>query len=496
MEETRKNAFRKERGDWQTPPELAQGVCRLVRQFIVPDAILEPNCGQGAFVLAAAKAFPNAKRIWAGDVNAQYVQNVKKINDSRVVVQKADFFSKRWKQVLDTLNGSVLIIGNPPWVTNSELARLNSGNVPRKENAENLAGIDALTGKSNFDISEWMMVEEVKALQGRCGVLAMLCKTSVARKVLRFIWKNALTYASASIYKIDAKRFFDVSAAACLLLIQFQPETDAILVPCPVYDSLESVQPSQTIALRNGILVNDSAFTDSFPELFQPDVTQPLWRSGVKHDCSKVLELTRIDDSVYLNKLGENVEIEPLCVYPLLKSSDVAVGRTEQIRRFLLVPQTRVGQSVERLQHDAPLTWTYLQNHLDYFQNRKSAVYNKQTPFSIFGIGDYAFTPWKAAISGLYRSLSFQVVGPQEGRPVVFDDTCYFLSCQTKRQAQLVKRILDSPIAVGAFNALIFWDSKRPIKSETLNRLNLLELAKRLGLETQYRERFKSSVTE
>ena len=78
-----------ERGDWQTPAELAQAVCRLARKFIDPDAILEPNCGQGAFVLAAAKAFPNAKRIWAGDVNAQYVQNVKKINDSRVVVQKA-----------------------------------------------------------------------------------------------------------------------------------------------------------------------------------------------------------------------------------------------------------------------------------------------------------------------------------------------------------------------------------------------------------------------
>lgn len=487
----KKTTDKVERGDWQTPPELAQCVCRLVRQFIDPDVILEPNCGQGAFVLAAAKAFPNVKRIWAGDVNGEYVHAVAQFNDRRITAQKVDFFSGRWKQVLNSQNGSVLIIGNPPWVTNSELARLNSGNVPQKENTENLAGIDALTGKSNFDISEWMMVEEVKALQGRCGVLAMLCKTSVSRKVLRFIWKNALTYASASIYKIDAKRFFDVSVEACLLLIQFKPETDALLVPCPVYDSLESDQSSQTIALRNGTLVNDAAFTDSFPELFQPDVTQPLWRSGVKHDCSKVLELTRIDDDVYLNKLGEQTTLEPLYVYPLLKSSDVANRRVEPIRRFLLVPQTRVGQNVERLQHDAPLTWTYLQNHLDYFQNRKSAVYNKQTPFSIFGIGDYAFAPWKAAISGLYRTLSFQVVGPYERRPVVFDDTCYFLPCQTKRQALLVKQILDSPIAVSALNALIFWDSKRPIKCEVLNRLNLFELAKQIGQEREYPTAFR-----
>lgn len=480
-----------ERGDWQTPPELAQSVCRLVRQFIDPDAILEPNCGQGAFVLAAAKAFPNAKRIWAGDVNAQYVQNVKKINDGRIVAQKADFFSNRWKQVLDTLNGSVLIIGNPPWVTNSELARLNSGNVPRKENAENLAGIDALTGKSNFDVSEWMMVEEVKALQGRCGILAMLCKTSVARKVLATVWKSGLKTTTNRLYRIDAKRHFNVSVEACLLLIQFQPQTDKPALPCYIYDDIDAQTPVSSIAVRNGILVNDAAFFDSHPVLFQSGTPQKQWRSGVKHDCSKVLELTRIDDNVYLNKLGENVEIEPLCVYPLLKSSDVAVGRTEQIHRFLLVPQTRVGQSVERLQHDAPLTWTYLQNHFDYFQNRKSAVYNKQTPFSIFGVGDYAFTPWKVAISGLYRTLAFQVVKPQEGRPVVFDDTCYFLPCQTKRQAQLIKRILDSPLAVQAINALVFWDSKRPIKSEALNRLNLLELAKWLGLGKEYQSAFR-----
>ena len=63
-------------------------------------------------------------------------------------------------------------------------------------------------------------------------------------------------------------------------------------------------------------------------------------------------------------------------------------------------------------------------------------------------------------------------------------------------QAELVKRILDSPLAVQSINARVFWDSKRPIKCEALNRLNLLELAKRLGLETQYRECVKPSGTK
>ena len=43
-----------ERGDWQTPAELADAVCRLARKFIDPDAILEPNCGQGVFLKLAS----------------------------------------------------------------------------------------------------------------------------------------------------------------------------------------------------------------------------------------------------------------------------------------------------------------------------------------------------------------------------------------------------------------------------------------------------------
>ena len=104
--------------------------------------------------------------------------------------------------------------------------------------------------------------------------------------------------------------------------------------------------------------------------------------------------------------LGYDVlkEINPRIIYTQMKGFGMD-GPYADYPAFapigLLVPQTRVGESVERLQINAPLTWKYLQNHLDYFQNRKSAVYNKMTPFSIFGVGDYAFAPWKVAISGL-----------------------------------------------------------------------------------------------
>lgn len=88
-----------------------------------------------------------------------------------------DFFGEDWKENLARSAGSkVFVIGNPPWVTNSELGQLGSQNLPEKTNFQGLRGFDARTGKSNFDIAEWMLMRLVEALPSE-GVLAVLCKT-------------------------------------------------------------------------------------------------------------------------------------------------------------------------------------------------------------------------------------------------------------------------------------------------------------------------------
>ncbi len=69
-----------------------------------------------------------------------------------------------------------------------------------KLNVDNLRGIDALTGKSNFDISEWMLRKNIEWLNGKNGLLAILCKTTVARKVLLYAWQNELRIEAASVY--------------------------------------------------------------------------------------------------------------------------------------------------------------------------------------------------------------------------------------------------------------------------------------------------------
>ena len=103
-------------------------------------------------------------------------------------------------------------------------------------------------------------------------------------------------------------------------------------------------------------------------------------------------------------------------------------------------------------------------------KKRGSSIYRNRPPFSVFGVGDYSFAPWKVAISGFYKKLEFVVLGPVKGRPVVLDDTSYFLPCQTKEQAEYLTTLLNSPAARSFYKALIFWDSKRPITADLLRR--------------------------
>jgi tRNA/tmRNA/rRNA uracil-C5-methylase (TrmA/RlmC/RlmD family) len=90
-------------GDFQTPPILAQQVCALLKQRgIIPDIVIEPTCGVGAFVVASAEAFSSAK-LQGWDINADYVlktrQALKEVGaEGRSTIAIRDFFKHDWKQ--------------------------------------------------------------------------------------------------------------------------------------------------------------------------------------------------------------------------------------------------------------------------------------------------------------------------------------------------------------------------------------------------------------
>jgi hypothetical protein len=183
------------------------------------------------------------------------------------------------------------------------------------------------------------------------------------------------------------------------------------------------------------------------------------------------MELAAADQG-WTNGLGETVELERSHVYPLLKGSDLANGRLAP-RRYVIVPQRRLGEDTGALRTIAPLLWKYLHDHRDQLDARKSSIYVKQPAFSIFGIGDYSFAPYKVAICGLYKRLMFSVIRPHDGQPVMVDDTAYFLPFETEAAAEAAALALGSPPAQAFLQARVFWDAKRPINKALLQSLSL-----------------------
>jgi hypothetical protein len=122
-----------------------------------------------------------------------------------------------------------------------------------------------------------------------------------------------------------------------------------------------------------------------------------------------------------------------------------------------------------------------LNTHRAAFARRSSSIYRNKPEYSIFGVGPYTFSPWKVAISGLYKSLTFCLYGPREGKPVIFDDTVYFLPFQSRGEAETVLELLNHDAARSFLQSMIFWDEKRPVTAELLRRLDIVKLAKALG---------------
>ncbi len=277
---------------------------------------------------------------------------------------------------------------------------------------------------------------------------------------------------------IDAQKWFKASVSACLFSIEVGADK-----PCyqaDVYSDLYTNEPQSTIGIIGEQLVADvKAYERS---AFIEGVSSWNWRQGLKHDAASVMELTLTSQNFFQNKFKEIVDIEPDYIYPLLKCSDLFHGKTDS-QRGVIVTQKRVGEDTYILQKQAPQLWEYLCSHADIFTQRKSSIYKGKPPFSIFGIGDYSFSYYKVAISGLHKVPKFRVVIPINNRPVMLDDTCYFISCNSLEKAILIACLLNSSVCLEFIMSKAFADAKRPITKKLLQSINFKALLSCIELE-------------
>jgi hypothetical protein len=478
---------RSEYGDFQTNMQLAKKACVLLKEKrIEPKVIIEPTCGKGAFIIAALEIFPKVEKIIGIEIFKPYVWQTKfsivehflnhKVDSKpNIILYHKNIFEFNFDSL--NINEDVLVLGNPPWVTNAMLSTLESNNLPTKSNFKQHTGLDALTGKGNFDIGESILLMLIKVFHQRKGNMAFLVKNAVIKNIVQDQKQNQYQLSHLEKHKIDAQKEFQVAVDAALFYAQFGDIKEDF---CQEFDFYTQKKNVSFGWLHKKFVSNIETYAASA----SIDGVCPFeWRQGMKHDCSKIMELERQND-FFTNGKGESFELEQGLIYGLLKSSDLKQSVICNTRKYSIVTQKKIGQETNSIANRYPKTWAYLMRHKPDFDNRKSIIYKGKPPFSIFGIGDYSFAPYKVAISGFYKTTHFSLILPQNKRPILLDDTCYFIGFDKMEYALITQAILNSKRVQDFLESIIFWDSKRAITKDILSRIDLKNITQLIDFKS------------
>lgn len=477
----------REWGDFQTPLNLARQICRhLLEIGVSPTVVVEPTFGLGNFILAALENFPNVELVYGIEIQDKYRWQLKltllrralitkKPTPTKIVLNQADIFTHHFPEEI-TGRENILIIGNPPWVTNAELGSLSSGNLPKKQNLNSLNGLDALTGKSNFDISEYILLKLLEKFSGNRDTLAMLCKTATARNIVMSLPPKNLLVSNISMLTIDAGREFRAAVDAGLLIAQLGSKASGYVCKVGVLDN-----PYKTEREYGWVGRKFVADVEAYRTCGDLDGKSSWeWRQGVKHDCAAVMEL-EAQDGLLINGKAEIVEIEDRHTFWLLKSSDLRCLETAAPRKKIILSQFDLAEDTSVLKLTAPKLWNYLIENGDKLDKRKSSIYRHKPRFAIFGVGEYSFKPYKVAISGLYKEARFSLICPIDDRAVMLDDTCYFLGFDDYLTAMLTMSLLNTQLVKEFLRSIVFIDAKRPYTKEVLMRIELARVAAKVA---------------
>ena len=139
-------------------------------------------------------------------------------------------------------------------------------------------------------------------------LLQCCAKHLLARNVFIEMKRTHTRFSSCDILEFNANKVFGINANACLLIIELSSADISAEISaniCNVYSFDKPKEVKNSFGYINGKLYsNTNKKSDDFSGncCFE-------WRQGVKHDCSKVMELS-LNGTSFVNGLNESVDIE------------------------------------------------------------------------------------------------------------------------------------------------------------------------------------------
>ena len=149
----------------------------------------------------------------------------------------------------------------------------------------------------------------------------------------------------------------------------------------------------------------------------------------------------------------------------------------------MIVTQKRIREETKHLEQEVPKTWRYLNDHIELFEKRKSSIYHGAPPFSMFGVGDYSYSKYKVGVSGFYKKPLFSILYSDDHKPVMTDDTCYFICFENYDMAYVAMLLLNSEKVQGFLASIAFLDAKRPYTKKVLERIDFNKVVNSLTFD-------------
>ena len=118
----------------------------------------------------------------------------------------------------------------------------------------------------------------------------------------------------------------------------------------------------------------------------------------------------------------------------------------------------------------------------------------------MFGVGNYSYSRYKVGKSGFYKLPLFSVLYLDDGKPVMTDDTSYFIGFDDYDIAYVAMLLLNSEKVKNFLTSIAFLDAKRPYTKKVLERIDFEKIVEHLAIDelikTEQKLRIPHYVTE
>ncbi len=445
-------------GQWFTPEPVADLVLALALKSAKKGAIiLDPSCGDGAFLKQALRLGIAPDRLYGVDIDPRAIA-VAKRSLPEVTLIEADFFSGESSAQLPSESKVDLIVGNPPYVRQERQSAGDKGRLvdtlaadwPSLERAK----LSSLVGRG--DLAAPFLLHTLRHLHEE-GVAAMVISSAFLDSGYGAQFWQLLSEVASLTMLVDAPKerwFRDAAVHAMVAVFQLGPARDKVCLArlqCSTRDAASALHAgSELSALAELRYASSQAPHEWAAQLRAPDA----WFGAVR---AAGAALTTLGDVAEVRR-GLTSGANDIFYLRQTKASELGLG-ADFLQPLLRAPgksgQSAIGVDHQRCQ-DAVLIvppdteldkYPGLSRYLHSFpgaENRRTLA---------------ARHPWwsvqaRPAQVFLSKAYSQRFVQPFSDRPVVADQRVYCVYPKAGVKPALLSAILNSTLTSLALESL------------------------------------------